>query len=346
MTDKLIVPAESAVRAESKLTFMTAVEIANEVPEHVDWIVRPWVAAGAITELDGKVKVAGKTTLVTHMCKAVLDGQPFMDEPTQKGPIVYLSEQPKRTFRETLRRAGLLDQGDLHVLFWDKDIAARKWAFVMERAVNRAKEVGAKLIVVDTIAQFAGFEGDKENNSGDALAAAKPLQYAAQEGLGVLVVRHEGKRGGSAGDSGRGSSAFSGAVDVVMSLKRPDGQGNPHTRKIESVSRFDDTPDQLVIELTDDGYVSHGTSSSSAAEKAALAILQGLPDRQLDAWSMDELLQNLDVSRTAAQEALKRMQSRGEVDVIGDGKKGSPFKYFKLPILSATTTTTEAENIQ
>src|SRR5437763_1679770 len=110
MTEKLIVPVESAVRAESKLTFMTAAEIANEIPDRVEWIVRPWVAAGAITELDGKVKVAGKTTLVTHMCRAVLKGSTFMDEPTQQGPIVYLSEQPKRTFRETLKRAGLLDR--------------------------------------------------------------------------------------------------------------------------------------------------------------------------------------------------------------------------------------------
>jgi hypothetical protein len=46
---------------------------------------------------------------------------------------------------------------------------------------------------------------------------------AGSAGLAVLMLRHERKGGGEVGESGRGSSAFAGAVDVILQLKRPEG---------------------------------------------------------------------------------------------------------------------------
>src|SRR5579862_6983299 len=102
MKDDQAVSTANGVRAERKIIFMTAAEIAAQTSEEVPWIARPWVASGAITEVDGQVKTAGKTTWVTHLCRAVLDGEEFMGEPTCQSPIVYLTEQPSSSFRATL----------------------------------------------------------------------------------------------------------------------------------------------------------------------------------------------------------------------------------------------------
>jgi hypothetical protein len=51
-----------------------------------------------------------------HLSRAVLDGNPFMGEPTAASPVVYLTEQPLTSFREALRRADLLERDDFHVL--------------------------------------------------------------------------------------------------------------------------------------------------------------------------------------------------------------------------------------
>src|SRR6185436_12737761 len=91
---------------------------------------------------------------------------------------------------------------------------------------------------VDTVSQFAGLRGDAENNSGDALAAIEPLQEAAAQGLAVIAVRHERKGGGEVGESGRGSSAFSGAVDIVVAIRRGEGQTKPTVRVLHTLSRF------------------------------------------------------------------------------------------------------------
>jgi len=56
------------------------------------------------------------------MVKAVLDGLPFMGEPTSKTPVVYLTEQPSPSFKEALKAAGLLDRQDLSVLSWNRSV--------------------------------------------------------------------------------------------------------------------------------------------------------------------------------------------------------------------------------
>src|SRR5204862_4942148 len=63
-----------AVLAESKLIFRTAREIAADTPEQTEWIARPWLAKGSLTELDGKIKQAGKTTWTLSMVRKILDG--------------------------------------------------------------------------------------------------------------------------------------------------------------------------------------------------------------------------------------------------------------------------------
>ena len=177
------------------LPFRTAAEIERETPPEVNWVARPWVAEGALTELDGKIKLSGKTTFALHMARAVVGGIPFMGQPTRKTPVVYLTEQNPTSFRQAMNRAGLLGREDFVVLYF-KDIGGFQWSSVAHAAVEECKRRKAKLLVVDTLTQFVGIEGDSENNTGDALAATQPLQQAAAEGISVLDSRHERKSGG------------------------------------------------------------------------------------------------------------------------------------------------------
>ena len=95
------------VPAERNIRFKTAKEIATETPSETQWYAKGWVAAAAITEVDGKIKAAGKTTWIFHMGRCVLDGEPFMGMPTARTPIVCLTEQQPASFRKVLERAGL-----------------------------------------------------------------------------------------------------------------------------------------------------------------------------------------------------------------------------------------------
>jgi hypothetical protein len=319
------------VAAERIFPFRSASEIATATLEEPPFIAKPWLAEGALTEIDGKIKSAGKTTFATHMCRAILDGSDFLGEPTRRSPIVYLSEQSAATFREALRRAHLLDRDDFRVLFWQDTIGA-KWPDVVRAARDEAARIGAKVLAVDTLAQFTGLRGDAENNAGAALEAVAPLQEAAAvDSLGVVILRHERKGGGDVGDSGRGSSAFAGAVDVVLRLRRPEGVVRSGVRVLDALSRFDQTPDTLVIELTEAGYVALGDTEAVAANEARVSILKAAPTSEAEALREADLLSAADVKRTVGQEAIREHLKAGRLNRIGAGKRNDAYRYWRPP---------------
>ena len=63
------------------IPYRTALEVASSTSDSPEWLVPGYIALQAITEIDGKIKSSGKTTLGTHLVAAVLDGDPFMGNP-------------------------------------------------------------------------------------------------------------------------------------------------------------------------------------------------------------------------------------------------------------------------
>ena len=313
---------------EWKVDFHTAAEVAAQTPERPEWIARPWIAKGTITEVEGKIKSAGKTTFVTHLVSAVLDGVPFMGQPTTKTSVVYLTEQPRPSFRAALARANLLEREDLSVLFWH-DVMPVPWPVVARAALEECRRLGSKLLVVDTGAQFVKLIGDTENNAGDVLHAMQSLQEAAAAGIGVIVVWHERKSGGEVGDAGRGSSAVGGVVDVVVAIRRPGGNSQPTIRQIHARSRFDETPEELMVELTERGYVALGQSRQVETRKAEAAILAAAPQTEGDAITLNALLDAAETKRSSGQRVVGALLDNGKLARIGNGKKSDPYKYWK-----------------
>lgn len=79
-------------RAKS-LPFESANE-SGEASETVEWVLKGYVAEGAITVLSAKVKMS-KTTLATRLIETILTNKPFLNARTKRTPVVYLTEQPR-----------------------------------------------------------------------------------------------------------------------------------------------------------------------------------------------------------------------------------------------------------
>jgi hypothetical protein len=319
--------------AERMLRFRTAREIAQETPGAVPWAVSGLLAFGAVTELAGKIKLSGKTTFGTQLAAAIVQGRPFLSQPTARSPVVWLTEQPPASFREALRRADLLDRDDFIVLS-HHDTIGTAWPTVVAAAVAEANRRGARVLVVDTLPQFAGIRGDSENASGDALGAIEPLLAAAgQHGLAVLVIRHERKSGGDVGEATRGSTAFGGAVDILLLLRRVDGAPSKTFRVLQGIGRFDETPEELMIELTETGYVPRGSRDEVKRQVLREAVLGALPEsgdsglRPTEADILKRLGEGF--HRTGVQAALKSLVAAGVVQRTGAGKKNDPYRYHR-----------------
>ncbi len=319
---------EAAIRG-LKLPYHTASEIGAMNPAEPDWLVRGFVATQAITEIDGKIKAAGKTTFALHLVGAVLTGQPFMGYATSPSKVVYLTEQQPGPFREALDRAGLLRQGrDLRIIF-RREVTHLAWLELVAAVVADATHDGYALLVIDTLGKLAGIR--EENDSGEAAAAMAPLQNAAHDGRAVIVVRHERKGGGEVGESGRGSSAFSGDADIILRIRRPEGNQPSNRRVIESLSRYVETPEQVVVELTDEGYVLLGEEQAVALAEAVRILSAHLKGMRLVGMNggptTDELVEACELPRGTVQRGLRELRTRGELVESGRGVKGDPRRF-------------------
>ena len=332
--EALVAKAEAAERNVSpapkdggagETKFVTASDFTTRTPGTAPWLVRPWVVRGGITMVSGKPKLAGKTTWTLHLVKAVLEGGQFLGETAMKGSVIYLTEERTSSFVDALRRTGLGERGDLIIRQYRPEDA---WADVVRETMAEARRVGAVLIVVDTLPVFAGLPGDNENAAGHAREALDPITQL--DDLALVVEFHDRKSGGDPGDSTRGSSAFAGAVDIIVDLKRVGGNGNERRREIAAVGRFEDTPDQTIIELHDDGYHLLGDMAAALRENARALIRTALEGQSMTEWELGEELEGR-VKKTTLGAVLRDLVEADEVARDGEGKKGSPYRYFLSP---------------
>jgi AAA domain-containing protein/DnaB helicase-like protein len=334
---------EQGLGQKAKSLPFTSANEGAKTTESVDWLVKGYVAQGGLTLLSAKVKM-GKTTLATRLVEAMLVDRPFIGAQTKYTPVVYLTEQPRVSFNVALQRANLTEKADLRLLHFT-DILDTPWASVAAAAGEECKRFGSNFLIVDTLAQFAGLVGDEENNSGAQLEAVRPLQAIAGQGVGVLILSHDRKSGGEVGDATRGSSALPGAVDIVLSLRRPDGNSRKSLRVVQSLSRFSETPAELVIELTDHGYIALGEKADVALQEAREAILATAPISEADAITLEEISEAAKTVRSTAQRALKELGSCGKIQKVGTGKKGNAFRYFRPEKGSAQTSSLYGQKV-
>ena len=229
------------IGASSQLRWRTAREIAETTPPIVPWRAKPWLADGALTELDGKIKLSGKTTFTFAMIAAILDGADFLGEPTVKSPVVLLSEQPDTSLREALRRGGLLEREDLAILsYWDAGALA--WPKIVAAAITKAAMDGQRPRAGGGyLGEFARFAGKIENNSGDGNRALRPLQEAVRQtwARGAAQSPRAKVRGGG-GRRGQGLHGDRGGVDIILLIRRPAKAPRPTFRDLQAVSRLDE----------------------------------------------------------------------------------------------------------
>lgn len=299
--------------------FQTAADAIN-FPE-TNWIVRPWIAAGSITSLDGLPKGGGKTTLLLAAIRKVIDGGTFLGEPTTQAPVVFLTEESPATFRVALDRAGLLDCTDLHILY-RQDLFDAPWSKVIDAVRAKCESVGAQLVVIDTFAPLAGLHGDDENSAGAVMDALDPVRRLVGHGYAAVLTRHERKKQGAPGSSGRGSNALTGGVDTILTIRRTK-EGPANHRVISALSRFD-VPAQTTVARVDREYEIVDGSGSRA-----VALLDHIPENETDAASQGELAEATGLSGSAVQRHLAVLIDSGCVLVRGAGKRNDPKRYWR-----------------
>jgi hypothetical protein len=240
-----------------------------ERAEEVDWVAEDFVAPGCITEILGAVK-AGKSTWICGMLNAVANGEPWLERKTRRAKVLYVTEQEGMSLQATLKRGRLegLTEEDIVILTMRDLFEIQGWKEQVHWIVDMATSLGCTVIVIDTLARLAGLVGDEENSAGKAAETTAPFNEAKAKGLAVVFLRHGRKSGGNASDMGRGSSAFSGDVDIIVALTQKD---KAH-KEMEVKGRLSE-PFSAYLQYKDGTYVS---VRDPRAVKAEAKDLEGL----------------------------------------------------------------------
>ena len=316
-------PAWQPDTAESS-RFQSIAEIVRQRPEKAEWVVARHVERTGISGLGAKIKF-GKSSLMMSAFKTVLEGTSFLGYPSARGSIVLVTEMSGNAFIAAVERAGLSNCEGLRVM-QQHNTFGLSWPQIIAAAIEECKRTNAILLAIDTLNQFAGLSGDDENSAGRVLEVMRPLQQASGQGFGILYAAHERKSGGDVSDAARGSSAAGGCADILMSLGKPSGNHQESIRKISAISRFPETPTEMVIDWTlDKEYVVLGDSDAVTLDRCTAAVMAALPVLESSAKTVPVLMEETGESRATVRRVLRNLRAPR----LGDGEKGNPFRYWQ-----------------
>ena len=303
----------------------------TEAAPTVPWLWRGYLAAGAVTLLTSQWKT-GKTTLTSVLLSRMKTGGTLAGLSLTAGRAIVLSEEPPSQW---VLRGGRLDLED-HVGWFCRPFRGRprpqQWQELLDRVAKAADERRVSLVVVDPLAAF--FPGKSENDAGSMLDALAPLQRLAAHGLSVLALHHPAKKEKSDGPSGRGSGALLGCADILVEMRwyRRPGESD-RRRRLIALSRFDETPRQMIVELNAEGtdYLCHG----SFAEEEFVSHWRLLKDllhqapRKLTRADIRAVWPNADrPDATTLYRWLRRAVAAGLLRQDGHGHRDQPFRYW------------------
>lgn len=204
----------NGVHPPGQLLLRSIAEVQDMPSAEVNWVVERFLAEGAITELTAWIK-AGKSTLMAQMIACLVQDRSFLNIfAVDQGPVVLLTEERPSTLMAAFNDVGIRKEDPLHIAMWFEQRVP--WEDAVTQAAQYARQIKARLLVIDTLGRWAGVED--ENDAAAADRAMAPIQREAV-GLAVAVLRQARKSGGEIQVAGRGSGAYGGAADIMLSLQ-------------------------------------------------------------------------------------------------------------------------------
>ncbi|MBI4319359.1 MAG: AAA family ATPase [Chloroflexi bacterium] len=290
--------------------FVSADILANsDGQSSVDWLpvlgVDGLVGRGLFTLLSARPK-AGKTTLVAHCVNQWL---------AAGLNVAWLTEEPKALWRDRIAKLGLAHP-NLMLGFQD-GAEPQVWC-------GRLKTLAPDIIILDTVRTFLDIFD--ENDSALVHRKLYPFVLLGRElNAALLALHHRRKADGDEGTDHAGSHAFVGDCDIAISLREEADR----RRQLSVRSRFEDSPDKLLLELSTDGeYKALGRPDDVALEdvrRRARDVMTG--DYQATADILEGLSEPKP-SREHLRRALHDMHRAGEVERLeGRGNKPDQWRF-------------------
>lgn len=313
------------------------------------WVWDGYLSRGGITMLSALWK-SGKSTLLSHLVRA-FDGRTteFAGRAIVPSRVLYVSEEHEELWAE---RRDNLNIGD-HVGMISRPFKGRpspaEWAVFLGGMVAAVEKHRFDVVIIDTLSKL--WPVREENDAGQVEEALMPLWNLTNAGVAMMLVHHSRKSDGNQFTGSRGSGGLPAFCETLMELRREDESDSKNFNRILSgAGRYQETPAKWKIELTGDGYVSHGNPDDLEVkivnkDSDWKAIADKLVPESSPGMTIDEINQGIKAERGSGvrrKELLKFLSDRvsdGEYECEGVGVEGNPFRFSKVTLDGSPTST-------
>jgi hypothetical protein len=298
-----------------------------------NWIWEGMLNEGEITLLTALWKV-GKTTLLSHLLKTLEVGGSFCGLEVRPARVLYISEEHANLWIERRDHLNLGDHVEFLLRPFKMKATWEQWGAFLEHVRQLCIGRSFQAVIVDTLSNL--WPVRSENDACEVQAALMPLQHAIGT-AGCLLNHHNRKSGGDEGTAARGSGALCAVADTIVEMWRYDaGNKKCCKRVLTGLGRHHETPKELVIELRLGGYVALGDPQETNRRDLELLIKERLP-RQLPGISLKELEADWKEGKTPCpnhnvlNDVLHHGADTGLWVRTGEGKKGDPYRFHRVP---------------
>jgi hypothetical protein len=305
-------------------TFLTAKDILQAPADPTRWLWENCLPLGGCSILVSKPKL-GKSTLAANLEIAIARGVPFLNRATQQAGVAYVSlDASLPEMADVFVKFGLKESDPifLHAGTAPKDCVG--WI------MQRVKENGVKLVVIDTIQRLFKFRD--VNDYSQVVNAMDPLLEAAREGnIHLLFTHHARKDTADDLDAAIGSTAIRGLAYTYLHLKRlPNSERRIFRSDQRGGKNF---PETAIRFSSSNGWLEVcGSMEEAEIEEAEPLVIEFLRAEGGDVPEKT-IRENLNLRAFIISKALRKLFRQGDVDRIGKGRKGSPFRYSVVAIL-------------
>jgi hypothetical protein len=282
----------------------------------IDWIWEGYIARGHQTLFSALWKV-GKSTLIAQLLKAIQEGKSLAGKETKPVKVLVLSEESEGIWA---RRKDELDL-DLDCWVWCRPIKQKlnyyQWVELLEESADFCEKNDIGLFIIDTLSGFWNVKD--ENSASEVDAALIPINNLLKKNIAVLLVHHFRKSGGQEGVASRGSGALGSRADILIEFSRLDGSNINDTQRIlRAFSRFEETPNEVVIELVNGEYIPRGTKAEVSKEAKLKNVLTILSEAE-EGLTIKEIVDSWDTSEFGSKPTKRTVRNYID-DLLTDGR--------------------------
>lgn len=295
-----------------------------------DWLWRGMLAPRQITLLTAMWKT-GKTTFIAGLLARLKAGGDYCGLKVRPGRALVVSEEEEKLW---LSRAQKLDLS--HVRFLCKPFRGRptvdEWEALLTHIETMHQLESLDLVIIDTLSSFTPYRG--ENSPANAIAFLASLGRLTELGISVLLKHHPRKVETAVGTNARGTGALAASIDIILEMYRVGQCGDGDRRRVVfGLSRHEETPSRMVVELNDQHEYVTATESIGDLFTGGWPVLRVVLEDATHKLTRTEILKQWpdDFPKPDPKSVwqwLDRAVSEGRVLCDGLGRRSHPFRYW------------------